>query len=57
MRFIDVMYLFIIGSLCIKLYKVYKERKIYYHNYKSCLLVLSEFDKDLRDYLEKEGKI
>lgn len=57
MRFIDVIYLFVIGSLCIKLYKVYKERKIYYHNYKSCLLVLSEFDKDLRDYLEKEGKI
>ena len=50
-------YLFIIGSLCIRLYQVSKEKKIYYSNYKNCLRALADYDKDLKAYLEKEGKL
>ena len=54
--FIHLLFL-IIGCLSIKLYQVNQDKKIYYHNYKSCLLVLAEYDKGLAEFLEKEGKI
>ena len=48
--------LFIIGCLIIRLYQVNQDKKIYYHNYKSCLLALAEYDKGLAEYLEKRGE-
>ena len=45
--------LYIIGCLLIKLYRVNQEKKIYYHNYKSCLMALSECDPSLKEYLER----
>ena len=50
-------YLFIIGFLCIKLYKVNMDKNVYYSNYKNCLRALADCDKDLNEYLEKEGKL
>lgn len=50
-------YWFIIGSLCIRLYQVNKKKNINYHNYINCLRALADCDKDLKNYLEKEGKL
>ena len=47
--------LFVIGCLIIKLCQVNQDKKKYYHNYKSCLLALAEYDKKLAEYLEKRG--
>lgn len=44
--------LFIIGCLVIKLYRVNQEKKINYHNYKSCLMALGEYDPKLKEYME-----
>ena len=46
-------YLFIIGCLSIKLYQVNKKKKIYYSNYRNCLLALGEFDPKVKEYVEK----
>ena len=46
-------YLFIIGSLIIELYKVNKKKKIYYSNYRYALMALGEFDPKLKEYVEK----
>ncbi len=53
MTLTDCIYLFIIGSLCIKLYKVNKKKKIYYSNYRYALMALGEFDPKLKEYVEK----
>lgn len=53
MTITDCMYLFIIGSLSIKLYKVNKKKKIYYSNYRYSLIALGEFDPKLKEYVEK----
>lgn len=45
-------YLFIIGSLIIKLYQVNKKKKIYYSNYRNALLALGEFDPKVKEYVE-----
>lgn len=49
-------FLSIIGCLCIKLYRVNEKKKIYYHNYHSCLLALGDLDPRLKEYLESRGK-
>lgn len=49
--------LYIIGCLLIALYQTNKDKKIYYSNYKNCLLALSEYDKSLAEYLSKEGEL
>ena len=49
--------LFIIGCLIIRLYQVNQDKKIYYSNYKNCLLALAEYDKGLAEYLEKRGDL
>lgn len=48
--------LYIIGCLIIKLYRTNKDKKIYYHNYQSCLMALGEYDPKLKAYLESRGK-
>ena len=53
MTLIECIYLFIIGSLIIELYKVNKKKKIYYSNYRNCLLALGEFDPKVKEYVEK----
>jgi len=39
----------------IGLIKYYKKNEINYSNYQNCLRALSEYDKDLAEYLEKDG--
>lgn len=40
----------------IVLIRYYKKNEINYSNYQNCLRALSEYDSDLAQYLEKEGK-
>lgn len=49
-------FLSIIGCLCIKLYRVIKQRDVYYSNYQNCLLALGDLDPSLKEYLESRGK-
>jgi len=37
--------------------KYYRKNEINYSNYQNCLRALAEYDKNLAEYLEKEGKI
>lgn len=48
--------LYIIGCLIIKLYRINQDKKIYYHNYQSCLMALGEYDPQLKTYLESREK-
>lgn len=47
---------FIIGCLLIRNSELKRQRNIYYNNYQQCLMVLTETDPTLKEYLEKEGK-
>lgn len=49
-------FLSILGCLCIKLYRVNQEKKIYYNNYRNCLLALGSLDPKLKEYLESRSK-
>lgn len=49
-------FLSIISCLCIKLYRVNREKKVYYHNYQNCLLALGEYDPKLKEYFESRGE-
>ena len=43
--------MFIIGCLLIKIYKLEKKNQINYSNYQNCLRALSEYDRELANYL------
>lgn len=45
--------LFMNACLIVRLYQVHQEKKIYYSNYKNCLMVLEEYDPKLKEYLER----
>ena len=45
----------IIACLIVRLYQVNQEKKIYYSNYKNCLMALGEYDPKLKAYLESKG--
>lgn len=54
MEYITIILLLIITLLLYKL-NYYKEKyKIYYNNYKQCLLALQEYDPKLKAYLESK---
>ncbi len=46
-----------IAILVCELIKTQKENKILYNNYQTALKILSEYDPELKEYLEKENKI
>ena len=48
--------IFIIGCLIIRLYQVNQQKKIYYSNYKNCLMALGEYDPKLKAHLESKGE-
>ena len=37
-------------------YKDMEEKKLYYSNYKNCLMALEEYDPKLKEYLERNSK-
>lgn len=46
-----------IGCLLIHIVRVHKQLTIIETCYYNCLLALSEYDPDLKEYLEKENKL
>lgn len=56
MQYIISLFIFIIIVLVMEYRKLYKTNKINYSNYRNCLFALSEYDKDLYNYLESLDK-
>mgnify|MGYP006895542416 CR=1 FL=1 len=46
----------VIAFLVVIIKNLYESYKIYYNNYYQCLKALSEYDKDLANFLKKEGE-
>lgn len=51
-----IMLLVLIGMLVYYIIGLKKENKILYSNYQAALLVIGDYDSDLKKYLESEQK-
>lgn len=47
-----IILLTIIAMMIVKIKRLSDKNKIYYNNYKQCLMVLGDYDPKLKEYLE-----